>query len=55
MVHVDPASGTVVLNAATVPRVVPLPHSNGKSCRVQSCKPSHVQLLSWQLHAAENE
>lgn len=30
MVHVDTASGTVVLNAATVPRVVPLPHSNGK-------------------------
>lgn len=29
MVHVDTASGTVVLNAATVPRVVPLPHSNG--------------------------
>lgn len=30
MVHVDPASGTVVLNAATVPRVVSLPHSNGE-------------------------
>jgi hypothetical protein len=37
MVHVDPTSGLVVLNAATVPRVVPLPHSNGESCRVRSC------------------
>lgn len=30
MVHIDPATGTVVLNAATVPRVVSLPHSNGE-------------------------
>jgi hypothetical protein len=30
MVHIDPGTGTVHLNAATVPRVVTLPHSNGK-------------------------
>lgn len=30
MVCVDPDSGTLCLNAATVPRVVQLPHSNGE-------------------------
>lgn len=30
MVHIDPCRGTVHLNAATVPRVVTLPHSNGE-------------------------
>lgn len=29
MVQVDPVTCTVFLNAATVPRVVPLPHSRG--------------------------
>jgi len=43
MVHVDTASGTVVLNAATVPRVVPLPHSNGK----QVVHTGVVQVVDW--------
>jgi hypothetical protein len=30
MVHIDACTGTVHLNAATVPRVVNLPHSNGE-------------------------
>lgn len=30
MVCIDPGTGTLCLNAATVPRVVPLPHSNGE-------------------------
>lgn len=33
MVCIDPDSGTLCLNAATVPRVVPLPHSNGEQTR----------------------
>lgn len=30
MVHIHPVTGTVFLNAATVPRVTPVPHREGE-------------------------